>query len=455
MALPQTPPNAIKIADVIDRSRIGSLQVTLFALCAACLIMDGFDVQAVGYVGPSLIAEWKIPGSTLGNMLASGNFGVLVGSLLFTMLADKIGRRPVLIAATFYFSALTIATGLVTSPQQMIVVRFVAGLGLGCIIPNGTALIGEYSPRRLRVALMATISVGFTAGAAFGGFVSAWLIPEFGWRSVFFFGGAVPLVIAVLMIRSLPESLQFMALQGARNRERLTKWLTRIDPTLRIGSATEFVIHEEHRGGVPAVHLFRDGRALGTVLLWVVNFMNIFNLYVLSGWMPTVATRLGYSTRTSVLVGTTVQVGGTLGTFWLTWLIGKFGFFRVLTACFTVACVSIALIGQPGLSLWLLILIVFIAGSCVVGGQPTINALSGSYYPTYLRSTGIGWGLGIGRAGAIIGPWLVGQFIALGWSIQDIFHMSAIPALISAVVMLSLWWVMKPSTFANAEAVGH
>src|SRR5439155_10771154 len=188
MALPQSSPNAITIADVIDRSKIGSLQRTLFVLCAACLIMDGFDVQAVGYVGPSLIAEWKIPGSVLGNMLASGNFGVLVGSLLFTMLADKIGRRPVLIWATFYFAGMTIITGFVTSPQQMIIVRFIGGLGLGCIIPNGTALIGEDSPRRLRVALMATISVGFTAGAAVGGFLAAWLIPAFGWRSVFFVG---------------------------------------------------------------------------------------------------------------------------------------------------------------------------------------------------------------------------------------------------------------------------
>jgi AAHS family 4-hydroxybenzoate transporter-like MFS transporter len=457
MATPGAGGNEIRIADVIDGSKIGSLQVTLFILCAACLIMDGFDVQAVGYVAPSIIKEWKIPGSTLGNMLASGNFGVLVGSLLFTMLADKIGRRPVLIAATFYFSVLTLATGLVSSVQQMIVVRFVAGLGLGCIIPNATALIGEYSPRRLRVTLMATISVGFTAGAAFGGFVSALLIPAFGWRSVFYFGGAIPLVIAVLMVRSLPESLQFMALQGRKNRDRLAGWLTRIDPTVPVTPTTEYVIHEENRGGVPAMHLFREGRTLGTILLWVINFMNIFNLYVLSGWMPQVAAQLGYSTRMAVLMGTTVQVGGTLGTFWLTYLIGRLGFIRVLTPCFAVACISIALIGQPGLAPWLLFLIVFVAGSCVVGGQPTVNALSGSYYPTYLRSTGIGWGLGIGRAGAIVGPWLVGQFMAAKWSIHDIFYASAIPALISAIVMLSLHWVMRSTTSRArpSEIVAH
>ena len=435
----------IDIAAVIDRSKVGPLQITMFALCAACLIMDGFDVQAVGYVAPSLIREWGISGGTVGNMLAAGNTGVLLGSLLFTMLADKIGRRPVLIVATLYFSVLTIITGFVTSVEQMIVVRFIAGLGLGCIIPNATALIGEYSPKLNRIALMATISVGFTAGAAFGGFVAAWLIPDFGWRAVFYFGGAIPLVIAALMYVWLPESLQFMALR-AKDPTRLAGWLKRIDPALSVTPATQFVLREENRGGVPAIHLFREGRALGTVLLWVINFMNIFNLYVLSGWMPTVAAQLGYSTRTAVLVGTTVQVGGLLGTFWLTWLIGKFGFVPVLTTAFTVAFISIALIGQPGWALWMLVLLVFIAGSCVVGGQPTVNALSGTYYPTYLRSTGIGWGLGIGRAGAIVGPWLVGQFISARWSIHDIFYASAVPALISAFVMLSLHWVMRSTT---------
>src|SRR5581483_3945885 len=171
MPSPTDARDEIRIAEVIDGSRVGGLQVVMFILCAACLIMDGFDVQAVGYVGPSLIREWRIPGSALGNMLAAGNFGVLVGSLVFTMIADKIGRRPVLIFATFYFALLTILTGMVRSAGQMIAVRFIAGLGLGCIVPNATALIGEYSPRRLRVALMACISVGFTAGAAFGGFV--------------------------------------------------------------------------------------------------------------------------------------------------------------------------------------------------------------------------------------------------------------------------------------------
>ena len=438
----------LNIAEIVDRSRIGSLQIGLFALCALCLIMDGFDVQAVGYTAPAIIQEWGIPQSALGPVFGAGNFGVLVGSLVFTMLGDKIGRRPVLIGATLFFSLMTIVTAQVANVQQLLLVRFIAGIGLGSIIPNATALIGEYSPKRSRVSLMAMISVGFTAGAAIGGFIAAWLIPNFGWRSVFYFGGAVPLVIAGAMWLWLPESLQFLVLRN-RNRAGVAKWLKQIDPAVNVGPDTQFAVHEENRGGVPVIHLFREGRALGTILLWIVCFMNLYNLYFLSNWLPTVVRGAGYPTSTAVLVGTTLQVGGTLGTFWLAWMIGRLGFIPVLTTAFVVASITIALIGQPGISLALLYVVVFIAGSCVVGSQPTVNALAGTFYPTYLRSTGIGWGLGIGRLGAIMGPVLAGEFIRRQWSTQDLFYSAAVPAFISAVVMFSLRWAMRRETLST------
>ncbi len=438
----------LNIADIVDRSRIGTLQIGLFVLCALCLIMDGFDVQAVGYTAPAIIQEWGIPQAALGPVFGAGNFGVLVGSLVFTMLGDKLGRRPILIGATLFFSLMTLVTAQASNVQQLLIVRFIAGIGLGSIIPNATALIGEYSPKRSRVSLMATISVGFTAGAAIGGFIAAWLIPNFGWRSVFYFGGAVPLVIALLMWVWLPESLQFLVLRS-RNRRGVEKWLQRIDPTVSVGPDTKFLVHEENRGGVPVVHLFREGRAAGTILLWIVCFMNLYNLYFLSNWLPTVVRGLGYPTSTAVLVGTTLQVGGTLGTFWLAWLIGRLGFIPVLTTAFAVAAITIAAIGQPGIALAVLYVVVFIAGSCVVGSQPTVNALAGTFYPTYLRSTGIGWGLGIGRLGAIVGPVLAGELIRRQWSMQDLFYSAAVPAAISAIVMFSLRWTMDPKVTSS------
>jgi AAHS family 4-hydroxybenzoate transporter-like MFS transporter len=442
MTMPGTAARKVDISEVVDNSRIGSLQVGIFGMCLLCLIMDGFDVQALGYVAPAIIEDWKIPNAALGPVFGAANFGVLIGALVFSMLADKIGRRPVLIAATLFFSVMTLLTAGASSVEELLALRFIAGIGLGCIMPNATALIGEYSPRRLRITLMMGITVGFTAGAAIGGFVAAWLIPAFGWRSVFYFGGVVPLVIALAMLLWLPESLQFMVLRG-KNRENVGKWLQRIDPTVPAGGTAEYVVDEENQQGVPVKHLFREGRSLVTILLWVVNFMNLLNLYSLASWLPTVVRDAGHSTSTAVLVGTVLQVGGTIGTFGLAWFIARRGFISALTTSFAVACVSIALIGQPGLSLVLLFVVVFVAGWCVVGGQPGINALAATYYPTYLRSTGIGWGLGIGRIGAIVGPVLGGEFMRLKWSTQDLFFAAAIPALISAVVMFSLRWLMK------------
>jgi AAHS family 4-hydroxybenzoate transporter-like MFS transporter len=450
-----TPVSRINIGELLDESRVGPLQIRVFALCMISLIMDGFDVQAMGYVGPAVRAEMQISPTQFGALLAMANFGVLFGSLGLSVVADKLGRRPVLIGATMLFAVLTLATAFARTYQELLWLRFIGGIGMGCIIPNSTALVGEFSPKRSRVALTMCITVGFTMGAALGGFVARWLIPAYGWRSVFVFGGVVPMVIAVLMFWALPESLQFLAVQR-RRLDQLARWLKQLDPSLRIDSSTEFVTRETARGGMPFVHLFREGRAAATTLLWLVYFMNLVNLYFLAGWLTSVLATMGYDQGTAVLVGTTLQVGGTIGTFGLAWVIPRIGFIPVLAATFAVAAVSIAVLGTPGLSLTMLYVIVFIAGWCVVGGQPGLNTLAATYYPTYLRTTGIGWALGIGRIGAILGPYIGGMLLGLEWTTQQLFLAAAIPAVITAVAMFSLRFVMTlPDNSAPTAAAGH
>ena len=427
----------VNLSELLENSPIGPLQIQVFVLCMLCLIMDGFDVQAMGYAGPALVEDWGIGRPALGPVFAAANFGVLVGSLLFTMLADIIGRRPVIIWATLFFSVLTIATGFAQNLEQLLALRFISGLGLGCIVPNATALVGEFSPKRSRVTLTMGITVGFTAGAAIGGFVALWLIPLFGWRSVFFVGGAVPLVIAVAMFWALPESLQFMAVRRTRL-DMLAYWLKRLDPSMHISDKTEFVSNERAHAGMPIVHLFREGRTTVTLLLWVVYFMNLLNLYSLSNWIPTVFTGMGYSQNAALLAGTLLQVGGTIGTYGLAWAIARKGFVPVLAVTFVLATISIALIGQPGFSFATVSLIVFIAGWCIVGGQPGLNTLAATYYPTALRSTGVGAGLGVGRLGAILGPYAGGVLLAQQWSAQQLFYAAAVPAGLSTLVMFVL-----------------
>jgi len=398
--------------------------------------MDGFDVQSLGYVAPALSAELHISRGQLGPVLSAAPLVVLIGSILCSMLADMIGRRPVLIATTLFYALLTWLTARADSLEMLRIVRVIGGLGMGAIMPNAMALVGEYSPRRSRVTIMMIVSNGFTAGAALGGFVAAWLLPRYGWRSVFYFGSAVPLLIGLLMIGMLPESLQFLALQG-KKLEELGRWLKRIQPSIDVRGA-QYVIPEEpaKKGGITFIRLLHDGRAAGTLLLWTINFMNLLNLYFLQGWLTTVVTDAGYPQSTAALVASMVQVGGTIGAFTLGWFVHKWGFVPVLTTCGVLASVNIAAIGQPWIPLAMLTTVVFIAGVCVTGGQAAINALAATYYPTELRSTGIGAGLGVGRMGAIIGPTLASMLLGHGWSARDLFLAAAVPPLIAAVAMV-------------------
>jgi AAHS family 4-hydroxybenzoate transporter-like MFS transporter len=448
---------SVDISEVLDRSSISRFQVGIFILCGLCLIMDGFDVQALGPIAPAIIQEWHVPMAQMGPALSAALVGILVGSILFSMVADKIGRRPVLIFATLFFSVVTLMTSRVNTIGELRTIRFFAGMGLGGIMPNAVALVGEYSPRRLRVLLMIVVTNGFNVGAAMAGLISAWMIPAFGWRSVFLVGGAIPAVIGMLMLAFLPESLQFLALRGKAS-EKLTKWIRRIDPAVGVAAGTRYTVHEQKTGGVPILHLFTEGRAVGTTLLWVINFMNLLNLYFLASWLPTVVNAAFGSVRTGALVATTLQMGGVIGTFFFSWVVERIGFIPVLGTTFTIACVMIALIGHPSLSLALLFVVVFAAGFCVVGGQGAVNALAATYYPTNLRSTGVGSGLGVGRIGGIAGPSVAGALLMIGWMPRDLFYAAAIPALISAITMFSLRWVIKPQerpAASQSEILAH
>jgi MFS transporter, AAHS family, 4-hydroxybenzoate transporter len=383
-------------------------------------------------------------------------FGILVGSIVFSAIADRVGRRPVLVIATLFFAVVTLLTARAQTIGELRLIRFIAGVGLGGIMPNAVALVGEYTPRRLRVLMVLVVTNGFNLGAVIGGLVSAWMVQDFGWRSVFYVGGAIPLVIGTLMFFWLPESLQFMVLHG-KPAPKIAAWIKRINKDALVDATTNFVVREEKGKGVPILALFSDGRAVGTLLLWIINFMNLLNLYFLASWLPTIVSA-SYTLRASQLVGTTLQIGGVVGTFAFSWLIGRLGFIPVLSTAFFTGCVSIALMGQPAFSLAILFAVVFVAGFCVVGGQGAVNALSASYYPTNLRSTGVGSGLGVGRIGGIVGPYVAGALLGAGWTAGQIFYTAAVAALISAITMLSLRWVMKVEKTAPApksEVLAH
>jgi AAHS family 4-hydroxybenzoate transporter-like MFS transporter len=399
--------------------------------------MDGFDVQVIGFVAPALLRTWHLEPGALGPIFGAGLIGMLVGSTGLGMLADRIGRRPVLIGATFFFGLCVLATAAADSVPQMLALRFLTGIGIGGVMSNAVTLASEYCPGPRRASLLMGISCGFTAGAVLGGLLAAILLPRTGWRSVFVVGGLLPLGVAVLLIRELPESLQLLLLRGA-DRARIEHWLKRLAPDSILPPAAPLQVSEVAAAKASVVDLFRGRLWRRSLLLWAISFANLLNLYFLANWLPLLTTRMGYSDSLGVLMGTSLQVGGIVGALTLGPLIDRFGFFRVLAPAFVLGAVMIAAIGTPLSPVGLECGVVLLAGVSIVGGQPGINALAASIYPTRLRATGVGWCLGIGRAGSIVGPLVAAQLIVRHWTNAHMFMFAAVPAVLSAVMLAGM-----------------
>ena len=428
----------VDVAEFIDAQPVGGFQLRLLLTCAAVLFLDGFDTTAIGYVAPSLAAEWHLTKGALGPVFSAGLFGLMIGALLFGPLADRIGRRKIIIFSTLAFGIGTLATAFVRDVNTLLAIRFLTGLGLGGAMPNAIALTSEFSPHRRRATMVMVMFCGFSVGAALGGFLAAGLIPHFGWRSVFVAGGVAPLLLVPILALKLPESVRFLALTGHAN-ARVAQLLALINPKAEFAPATRFVVHEPELVGIPVLHLFKAGRTLTTLLLWVVFFMSLLDLYFMSNWLPTVLNDLGASVSEAAAIGSMLQVGGVVGTFALGNIIDRFSF-RALALLYFVAVFAVGAIGQLGHSAAFVTIAIFVAGFCIVGGQIAANALAAGFYPTSVRASGVGWALGIGRVGSIVGPLVGGALLTLKWSTGAVFMAAAAAAMCAA---LAAFWLSR------------
>jgi AAHS family 4-hydroxybenzoate transporter-like MFS transporter len=428
---------AINIGRYIDDRPLSAFQIRVICLCALVIGLDGFDAQALGFVAPALSKDLHLTQGALGPVFGASLFGVMVGSLLFGALADYFGRKWLVIAGVLVFALGSLATSRASSVSDLVILRFLTGLGLGGVLPNTIALTGEYSPQRRRTLLIMLMFMTVSLGSAIGGSVAAKLVSAYGWQVIFVIGGILPLLLCPVLILWLPESLSLLALDE-RKSGRVRTLLMRIDPSANFAADARFTIVEESGKGFLLPQLFTNHRLVPTLLLWVMFFMNMLDIYFLNSWLPTLTHGVGLDLQAAIAVGVAFQFGGMFGTVALGLLIERLGFHRVLFLTYVAGFASIVTIGLAGAVLPILAPAVFIAGVAVIGGQIGCNAYAARLYPTYIRATGIGWALGIGRFGSILGVTVGGLMLAAQWGIPSLFQASAVPQLCSALVILGL-----------------
>jgi AAHS family 4-hydroxybenzoate transporter-like MFS transporter len=325
----------------------------------------------------------------------------------------------------------TLATPLADSYASLLTVRFLTGLGLGGVAPSFIALVSEYTPPRLRQTMIALLWAGFPLGGALGGLVGSRLIPTLGWEWLFWIGGTLPLIVAVVLMVFLPESLGFLVARGAPS-ERIAALLKRICG-VTVAPGVRFTLGEERAATAHVSQLFANGRALGTALLWICFFIAFLQLVTNSTWTPILLARVGVPVTSSALALAGFNFGSVIGSSFCGWLLTRFGAKVVLPISLIGTTIAYGLIGHAAPDVSLIITLEFFVGLFLGCASTSLLPLSALYYPTPIRSTGIGWGMGMGRVGSFVGPLVVGALLNSGWTPGPIFVAIAAPALIAAL----------------------
>ncbi len=422
----------INVTALLDGVRFNAFHARVLLWCALIIIFDGYDLVIYGVVLPSLMAEWGLSAMQAGALGSCALVGMMIGALFFGSLSDRIGRRKTIAFCVILFSGVTALNGLAQSPEVFGLCRFIAGLGIGGVMPNVVALMNEYSPKRSRSTLVAIMFSGYSLGGMLSAGLGMWLMPLWGWQAVFYVA-AIPLLALPLLIRQLPESMNYLLRSGQT--EKAQAILEQAVPDYRPAAGDALEQASGRHANVSIGELFRDGRTLNTLMLWLAFFCCLLMVYALSSWLPKLMSGAGYGLNSSLTFLLVLNLGAIVGAIGGGWLGDRVGLGKVLLGFFICGALALALLSFKA-PLAVLYLLVAIAGACTIGTQILANACTVQYYPAQIRSTGLGWAMGIGRTGAIIGPLLGGALHASGLPLQASFLVFALPGLVGALAVL-------------------
>jgi AAHS family 4-hydroxybenzoate transporter-like MFS transporter len=441
----------INVTQVIDDGRYSGFQGWVAVWCAFLLIIEGYDIGVIGFVAPAIAPQWGVPVSSFGPVFGAGVLAMMLSGFASGPLADRFGRKVVILGAILIVGAFSLATTLATSINMLYVLRFCTGLGIGLLTPPCVALAAEYAPRRLRATAVMVAFLGLPLGTGVDGFVGAVLIPAYGWQAMFVLGGLLPLVLVPIAIFALPESIDFLVVRGDRPKT-VASLLNRLGGRAAFDGSETFVISEEKLPGFPVWRLFDKGRAINTVLLWITSFCGLLVIFSLNLWLPAVLREAGVPLGAALRLAALLAWSGVVGIVVLALIAGRLRVPGTIALLFVGTAVFVLGVGLAAASVPLLAVTIICCGVCVNGARSLVYVIAATLYPTAIRSTGVGWAVGLGQFGAVVGPVLGGLLLAAQFTPKELLFSGAVPALIAASAMFILGWRLRAAE-GSAPAV--
>ena len=422
----------IDVHNLSDHAKFNGFHGMVLFWCALIIIFDGYDLAVAGIALPSIMKEMGVTPATAGYMVSSALFGMMFGAIFLGTIADKIGRRWAIVICIVLFSVFTALAGLTHDPIAFSATRFLAGLGIGGVMPNVVAQMTEYSPRKMRSTLVTLMFSGYAVGGMLAAVLGKGLIETYGWSYVFF-AAVAPVLLIPFVLKSMPESMPFLIKMGRI--DELKKIISRMEPSYIPSANDTFELPSSHKASsAPVGKLFQDGRGFSTIMIWVAFFMCLFMVYALSSWLTKLMASAGYSLGSALTFVLVLNFGAMIGAIGGGWLADRFNIKYVLMCFYALAAVSITLLGVK-MPTELLFFVVGLAGASTIGTQILTYAYTGQFYPMSIRSTGIGLASGMGRSGAILAPIVIGTLVGMALPLQQNFIAIAIPAVIAVIAV--------------------
>jgi len=429
----------LNVHGIADEARFGALHATILLICTLIIVADGYDLAIIGAALPSVMKDLNVTPAQAGMMVSAGFAGLMIGAIFAGMLADRVGRRKTMAVCVVLFSIVTVCTGLVHDAVLFSMVRFVAGIGIGGVMPCVVAHVTEFAPRKHRATMVTVSFSGFAIGGMLAAVLGNTMIEAHGWRSVFFVA-ALPLVVVPFAVELLPESIAYLV--RAHRVAELRDVVRRLNPQFVMLPDDDFVVPACSSAvfacdDVSVGRLFSDGRLCSTIMFWLASFMCVFVIYGLASWLAKMMTSAGYSLASALHLLLALNVGALVGGVCAGPLADRLPIKVVLCSFYLLASMAILISGSSVPVTWLYVTTGFL-GASTYGGQMLTYAYAAQFYPPAIRSSGVGWVTGVGRLGAILAPIAFGALMALQLPRHQNFLLIAVPMFVATAAVTAI-----------------